>query len=209
MGNKASSPCRKKDAGDACEVKEDDRIENATYTCQALDDDKDKLTCSVNACTAGFQLNTARDACLANCKMGFEMKNDQCVAIASDLSPDPAPDPDLVSPPDPSVGGYTFTQGKDRPWHDLGPGVNVSLDGCRTRCDNNGNCAGFSHNAQTNWCYIKKASVLKQPQTANGFTFYKKPTPGSTESYIRRRTMAVAPTGFSLNSRGFASIAEF
>jgi hypothetical protein len=67
MGNKASSPCRKKDAGDACEVKEDDRIKNATYTCQALDDDdEDKLTCAVSACTDGFLLNAAGDACVDN-----------------------------------------------------------------------------------------------------------------------------------------------
>ena len=57
MGNKASSPCRKKDAGDACEVKEDDRVENATYTCQALDDDKDKLTCALDSCNAGYMLS--------------------------------------------------------------------------------------------------------------------------------------------------------
>ena len=72
---------------------------------------------------------------------------------------------------------YTFTAGKDRPWHDLGPGVNVSLNECQTRCDNNDACAGFSYNANSphKQCYIKKASVLNQPQTVNGFTFYRRP----------------------------------
>ena len=186
MGNKWTAPCDGKDAGDACEVKEDDRIENATYTCQALDDDdKDKLTCSVNACTAGFKLNTARDA---------------CVEVASDL--DSSTDP---------VPKYTFTADRDIQGHDRSGRQDVSLEDCKKECDKDVGCGGISYNSRTKRCVLKNSSVLTATtfKDKTGYTFYKKSTPGSTESYMARRTMPVEPTGFSLNSRGFASIAEF
>ena len=55
-----------------------------------------------------------------------------------------------------------------------------NCDACTNACNADSNCFGYSKKSQANECYLKTSGVLGSSESANGFTFYRKPGATST-----------------------------
>ena len=77
--------------------------------------------------------------------------------------------------PTPTLESYITKSQGDRIQGDIEPPSNRALTDCAARCDALGStCIGFSHNAQINMCYPKKADGLSPSYAQNGYQFYDK-----------------------------------